>query len=472
MVQYPLNLRTTLGGDSERNPSWRGGYLSTMVAIVTAPDNEAMQRRVAGALTAAGLATGDRVALLVAPSAGLLATVLGSLRRGIIPVVLDPALPAAERAELLADCQPALVVDDEATLGRLLAGREVDLAPVPLGRPMHYTSGTTGRRKGVWSGVLDSDAARALFDEEIALWDFAGDDRHLVFSPLYHSAPLRFAMCTLLRGGTVILPGRFDPSAMLDVIARHRPTTAFCVPTQLRRIFAAADAGPGLPPLTDFRLLAHAGEPCPYPLKQRVVDAFPPGSVYEFYGSTEGQFTACSEAEWSTRPGSVGRARPGRTLRVDSDGVIWCRVPAHARFSYWGDPVKTAAAWRGDEFTVGDVGRLDSDGYLYLDGRRDDLVITGGVNVYPREVELVLAECPGVEEVAVFGVDDERWGQRLCAAVVGSASAEHLDGYGRERLTPARRPKDYYVVSDLPRTGTGKIRRLDLPGFLGLAPPA
>ncbi|HEV7897277.1 MAG TPA: AMP-binding protein [Planosporangium sp.] len=443
-----------------------------MAAIVTASDSEAQQRRAAGALTKAGLVPGDRVALLVTPSAGLLAAVLGSLRTGVIPVVLDAGLPAAERAELLGDCRPALVVDDAAGLDRLLAEPEAELAPVPLGRPMHYTSGTTGRRKGVWSGVLDSDAARALLDEEIALWGFRADDRHLVFSPLYHSAPLRFAMCTLLCGGTVILPGRFEPTAILDVIARHRPTTAFCVPTQLRRIFAAADAGGGLPPLDDFRLLAHAGEPCPYPLKRRVVDAFPPGSVYEFYGSTEGQFTTCSAAEWSARPASVGRGRPGRALRVDSDGVIWCRVPPHARFSYWGDPAKTTAAWRGDEFTVGDVGRLDSDGYLYLDGRRDDLVITGGVNVYPREVELVLAEYPGVDEVAVFGVDDERWGQRLCAAVVGSVAVEDLGGYARERLAPARRPKDYYLVADLPRTSTGKIRRLDLPGFLGLGSPA
>ncbi|GAA1824721.1 AMP-binding protein [Planosporangium flavigriseum] len=439
-----------------------------MVAIVTGSDSEELQRRVAGALASAGLEPGDRVALLLTPSAGLLAAVLGALRRGIIPVILDPVLPAAERADLLADCQPALVVSDDAALGELLTGPAAELAPAPLGRPMHYTSGTTGRRKGVWSGVLGPDAAQALLDEEVALWGFHAGDRHLVFSPLYHSAPLRFAMCTLLRGGTVILPGRFDPAAMLDVIARHRPTTAFCVPTQLRRLFAAADAGPGLPDLSSFRLLAHAGEPCPYALKRRVLDTFPPGSVYEFYGSTEGQFTTCSAAEWAARPGTVGHARPGRALRVDGDGVIWCRVPAYARFSYWGDPAKTAAAWRGDEFTVGDVGRLDADGYLYLDGRRDDLVITGGVNVYPREVELVLAECPGVEEVAAFGVDDERWGTRLCAAVVGSATADELDRYARQRLAPARRPKDYYVVTDLPRTSTGKVRRLDLPGFLGL----
>jgi long-chain acyl-CoA synthetase len=444
-----------------------------VVEIVKARDSEAQQRRIAGALGAAGLAAGDRVALLLPPSGGLLAAAIGALRRGVIPVVLDPALPATERAGLLDDCRPGLVVDTPAGLAALLAGPPADLAPVPLGRPMHYTSGTTGRRKGVWSGVLDEAGARALIDEEIALWGFGPADRHLVFSPLYHSAPLRFAMCTLLAGGTVVLPGRFDAAGILDVIADLRPTTAFCVPTQLRRLLAAAEGerggGPGLPPLAQFRLLAHAGEPCPYPLKRRVVDAFPPGSVHEFYGSTEGQFTACTAAEWEDRPGSVGRARPGRALRVDDDGVIWCRAPGHARFSYWGDPGKTAAAWRGDEFTVGDAGRLDDEGYLYLDGRRDDLVITGGVNVYPREVEVVLAEYPGVDEVSVFGVDDERWGQRLCAAVVGAVTVEGLDGYARARLPAARRPKEWFLVADLPRTSTGKVRRLDLPRVLGLA---
>ncbi len=434
-----------------------------MVEVVTAAGNLPSQRRVAGALAAAGVVAGDRIALLLPASGGLLAAVLGALRRGVVPVLLDPALPARERADLLADCRPALVVADGAGLAALLAGPPAELAPVPLARPMHYTSGTTGRRKGVWSGVLSEADAAALLAEETGLWRFDAADRHLVFSPLYHSAPLRFAMCTLLAGGTVLLPGRFEPAAVLDAIARYRPTTAFCVPTQLRRLFAAGE----LPPLTSFRLLAHAGEPCPYPLKHRLVEALPAGTVWEFYGSTEGQFTACSTAEWQAQPGTVGRARPGRTLRVAGDGTIWCGVPPFARFTYWDDPVKTAAAWHGDEFTVGDVGRLDDEGYLYLDGRREDLVITGGVNVYPREVELVLGECPGVEQVAVFGVPDDRWGQRLCAAVVGEVTPARLDGYARTRLPPARRPKDYFLVPELPRTATGKIRRLDLPAFVG-----
>ncbi|HZB72295.1 MAG TPA: fatty acid--CoA ligase family protein, partial [Acidimicrobiales bacterium] len=190
-----------------------------------------------------------------------------------------------------------------------------------------------------------------------------------------------------------------------------------------------------------------------------------------FYGSTEGQFTACPPDEWLARPGTVGRARPGRRLSTDPDGTIWCQVPAPARFTYWRDPVRTAAAWRGDAFTVGDLGRLDDDGYLWLDGRRDDLLISGGVNVYPLEVERALAACPGVAEVAVFGVPDERWGTRVCAAVVGDVEEEALRAHARERLAPAKRPKDVVRVAALPHTDRGKVRRSTLAADLGFAPP-
>lgn len=427
-------------------------------------------RRAAAVLAARGLEAGDRVALALPGSGDLLALVLGALRTGVVPVVLDPASPPAERAVLLQDADPALVVDSPDGLAALLAGSaRAELADVPLARPMHYTSGTTGRRKGVWSGVLAEPAARALVAEEAELWGFAHDDRHLVLSPLHHSAPLRFATLTLLAGGTVLLPGPFDPAAVLRAVAEHAPTSAFCVPAHLQRLHAHAAAHGGWPSTSSFRLLAHAGAPCPPAVRARTVEVLPAGSVWEFYGSTEGQFTACRAEEQVARPGTVGRARPGRELMVDPDGTIWCRVPEHARFSYWRDPTRTATAWRGDAFTVGDLGRLDADGYLYLDGRREDLVISGGVNVYPAEVEQVLAGCPGVLEVAVFGVDDERWGQRVCAAVVGPAEPAAVRGWARERLGPAKRPKDVYVVDDLPRTSTGKVRRLDLPSVLGLA---
>ena len=235
----------------------------------------------------------------------------------------------------------------------------------------------------------------------------------------------------------------------------------FVVPTHLQRLFAYWDEH-GTPDLSCFRLVAHAGAACPSALKQRVIELFPAGTTWEFYGSTEGQFTACRSEEWLVHPGTVGRARPGRTLTVDPDGTIWCSVPAHARFSYWQAPEKTAAAWRGDAFTVGDLGHVDDAGYLYLDGRREDLIISGGVNVYPAEVENVLSQHPDVREIAVFGVADDEWGQRVCAAVVGEVDFDALRAFAKAELAPAKRPKEYVRMDALPHTATGKVQRLRL----------
>jgi acyl-CoA synthetase (AMP-forming)/AMP-acid ligase II len=430
------------------------------VPVVRAVDSTSAQRRVAGALADRGIGRGDRLVVSATASPELLAVVLGALRTGVVPVVLDPALPAAERAELVADADPALDVGDDP--GQLLGDTEADLAPFPLARPMHYTSGTTGRRKGVWSGVLADDDARALATEEIDLWGFGPDDRHLVLSPLHHSAPLRFAAHTLLAGGEVLLPGPFDAARAARTITEQAPTTTFCVPTHLQRLLRE-DVD-----WSSFRLLAHAGAPCPEPVKRAVVAALPDGAVHEFYGSTEAQFTVCTTEDWLARPGSVGRARPGRTLSTDERGQLWCAVPRWARFEYWRAPEKTAAAWDGDRVTVGDLGRVDDDGTVWLDGRREDLVISGGVNVYPAEVEAVLDAHPGVVESAVFGVPDDDWGQRVVAAYVGTATPDELAAWARERLGPAKRPKSTRRLDELPRTSTGKVRRLDLPGVLGL----
>ncbi|RBY80469.1 AMP-dependent synthetase [Blastococcus sp. TF02-09] len=430
--------------------------------VVGAAASERDQRRAAAALADAGVRRGDRLLVSAAASPALLAVVLGALRTGVVPVVLDPGLPAAERAALAADADPALDVADHPA--RLLTGTaEAELADVPLARPMHYTSGTTGRRKGVWSGVLADDDARALAAEEIDLWGFHREDRHLVLSPLHHSAPLRFAIHTLLAGGEVLLPGPFDVARAAGAITELRPTTTFCVPTHLQRLLAQDGVD-----WSSFRRLVHAGAPCPEPLKRAVLQALPEGSVWEFYGSTEAQFTVCSPEDWLAHPGSVGRARPGRRLETDERGQLWCAVPRWARFEYWRAPEKTAAAWRGDRVTVGDLGRVDDDGVVWLDGRREDLVISGGVNVYPAEVEAVLDAHPGVVESAVFGVPDAEWGQRVVAAYVGEAEAGELAGWARERLAAAKRPKALHPVAELPRTSTGKVRRLDLPGVLGL----
>jgi long-chain acyl-CoA synthetase len=431
---------------------------------LTAASAEGAMRRVGGALRDSGVGDGDRVVFALPNSVGLLAALVGTMRAGAVAVPLNPSLLPHERGALVADAAPALVVDDDAALAALLDGPEVEIAPVPRSRPMHYTSGTTGRPKGVWSGLLDDAPAAALAAEEVDLWGFDPGDVNLVVSPLYHSAPLRFAAATLLQGGDVVVLPSFDASTLAAAVLAHRPTTAFVVPAHLQRLFASGER----PPLDSFRLVLHAGAPCPEPLKLAAIEAFGVDVLWEFYGSTEGQFTVCSSPEWLERRGSVGRARPGRALGVGDDGVLWCEVPDHARFTYWRDTDKTEAAWRGDAFTVGDLGRLDGDGYLWLDGRRDDLIITGGVNVYPLEVEQALADLPGLDDVAVFGVEDERWGQRVCAAVVGDVDPAAVLDRARARLAPYKVPKDVYVVAELPRTGSGKVRRSDLAAELGL----
>jgi len=435
------------------------------VERLRAAEAEDRQRRIAGGLAGLGVTEGDRVALVVPSSADLLLTVLAALRTGIVPVVLNAALTEREVGALVRDAQVVARLGP-ADLPALAEAAPVDLAPNPRARPMHYTSGTTGQPKGVWSGLLADDYAAALVAEEADLWGFTADDRHLVCSPLHHSAPIRFSAGTLLAGGEVLVLPRFTAEAFVEAVEAFAPTTAFLVPAHLQRL---REAGVPAQPseLSSFRLVAHAGAPCPDPLKRWALDRFPAGSIWEFYGSTEGQFTACPAAEWRERPGTVGRARPGRRLSVDDDGTIWCEVPAHARFTYWNAPEATERAWRGDAFTVGDLGRLDDDGYLYLDGRRDDLIISGGVNVYPLEVEQALHELDGVDEVAVFGVPDERWGQKVCAAVVGTASPEAVQAHARRRLAGYKCPKEVVVLDALPHTATGKVQRLVLADRFG-----
>lgn len=402
---------------------------------------------------------GDRVALVVPGSEAYVRAVIGLLAAGIVPIPLDPLLTPSERAALFADLAPTGVIESPADIEALAAANPIGL---PLARPMHVTSGTTGRPKGVWSGLLEPADAAALVAEERELWGINAADVNIVLSPLHHSAPLRFAIGTTLAGGRVVVPGPFDVATITTAIEETRPTTMFCVPAHLQRLFAYWD-DVGVPDLSSFRLVAHAGAPCPEHLKRRLIETFPADSTWEFYGSTEGQFTACRSEEWLRRPGTLGRARPGRTMTADPDGMLWCTVPEYARFEYFGAPEKTAAAWRetptGPAFTVGDLGRVDEDGYVYLDGRRVDLIISGGVNVYPAEVEQVLASVPGVDEIAVYGRADADWGQRVCAAYAGSVTEQSLRAYAREHLAAAKRPKEYQRVVSLPRTATGKVLR-------------
>ncbi|KQX76063.1 AMP-dependent synthetase [Aeromicrobium sp. Root472D3] len=439
---------------------------SSVPDVLTAARSEHQQRRVAGALRAHGLVAGDRVVLAVPGSASYVSVVLGAARSGIVPVPLDPRLTAHERDAIVADVSPRLVVTDDADLLALLDGPEAELDAAPRCRPMHFTSGTTGRPKGVWSGMLSPDDAAALVAEERDLWGFAPDDLDLVVSPIYHSAPLRFATGTILAGGSVAVLPRFDPAPFVAAVAELRPTSMFCVPAHLQRLFAHVDDHGLRPDVSSFRLVAHAGAPCPEPVRRRAHDLFGEDVVWEFYGSTEGQFTACPAPEWIARPGTLGHARPGRVVTADADGQLWCTVPSWAEFTYWEAPDKTARAWRdtpdGRAFSVGDLGRVDDDGHVFLDSRREDLIITGGVNVYPAEVEAVLETVEGLVDVAVHGRDDERWGQRVCAAYVGDVDEATLRAVAEERLAPPKRPKTYVRHDALPRTATGKVRRTEL----------
>lgn len=469
---------------------------SVEVEVLHAPDAEVRQRRAAAALLARGCSEGDRVAFALGSSADLICAVLGAARVGLIPVLLNATLTLTERDALADDAQPAVRVFDEAALAALTTERgaaadAVELAPYPLTRPMHYTSGTTGRPKGVTTGLWDDATARAVYEDEAAVWHFDPADLHLVCSPMYHTVSVRFSTNTLLAGGSLAILSRFDAGTALDALRRLRPTTAFLVPTHLQRILQQPGLGAD-ETFDSLRLLAHAGAPCPESVKLATMARARPGVVWEFYGSTEAQYTVCSPDDWLEHPGTVGRARPGRRLSIapvdrdgdlvdeestelvdQGEGAIWCEQPDFARFTYWRNPEATAHSWRGSACTVGDLGRLDPDGFLYLTGRRHDLIISGGVNVYPAEIENVLAAVPGVSEVAVFGLPDEQWGQKVCVAYVADAGSPSVEASLRDaasaRLAPYKRPKEYIAARDLPHTATGKLMRRAVPQHLGLA---
>ena len=435
----------------------------------------------AGSLEARGLGPGDRVAFCVASSADLLCAVLGASLVGIVPVVLSAQLLEAEREALLADADAAHQVLDGTALGDLFTGPTTELAALPLTRPMLFTSGTTGHPKGVTVGVWSEAQAAAVFDDERSVWHFDETDVHLVNSPLHHSVATRFAAGTLLSGGEVILTSHFDAPVVLDLLRSGSLTTTFLAPAHLQRLFDCGALGVD-ETFEGLRFVAHAGAPCPAPLKRAAIERFGAEALVEFYGSTEGQFTVCSTPEWLERPGTVGRARAGRRLflgplddeageQPDGVGTIWCEAPSFARFEYFGDPMSTSWAWAGDAFSVGDLGRLDEAGYLFLSGRRSDLIITGGVNVYPAEIEEVLGHLVGVLEVCAFGLDDERWGQRVCVAVVGAPGLRPADvaDHAAATLAPFKRPKEIHLVTELPVGPTGKVLRRALPGLLGVA---
>jgi long-chain acyl-CoA synthetase len=237
--------------------------------------------------------------------------------------------------------------------------------------------------------------------------------------------------------------------------------------------------------LSSVRKILHAAAPCPPEVKRRIMDVFPPGAVWEFYGATEGPGTIISPEEWLARPGSVGRPWPGVTVKILDDdgrevppgevGTIYLSALGSGKFSYRNAPEKTAGAFRGDFFTVGDMGWLDADGYLFIADRRTDMVISGGVNIYPAEIEAALHAHPDVVDAAVFGVPDDRWGESLHAVVEprrdAPLTAAAVQAWCRERLADYKTPRTVEFTAELPRDPNGKVlkRQLREPHWAGRA---
>ena len=447
------------------------------------------QRRLAGALLSAGLEEGDRVAVLARNSVESLELTTAALRAGLIPVPVNPLSTEPEAAYVIDDSGARWLFTDRAfeprpdlerivTFGdayeRIVDGAEpAEICGHVRGRPMHYTSGTTGAPKGVWVRPYKPRQAAQMSRDFTSYWTLASDDIHLVCSPLAHSAPHRFAIRTLEAGGTVALQSHFDAAETLAAIDLFNVTTTFMVPTHLERILALGDRALGRHDLSSIRLLIHAGAPIREGTKRKTIELFSADAVWEFYGSTEGQATRISATEWLRKPGSVGRPRDGAVILILDEagaalgpneiGAVWVKDPRIERFQYWRDRGKTRRAWRAGAFTVGDLGYVDDDGYLFLTGRADYTIITGGVNVYPQEVEAVLADHPGVREVIVYGVPDDEWGQEVRAAVVAADHAEvdrdDLIRWARGRLAGFKCPRRIEVVDHIARTPWGTLKR-------------
>ena len=334
----------------------------------------------------------------------------------------------------------------------------------------YYTSGTSGRPKAVLRDAVVPDVAIARAQALCGTYGVAEPDHvHLACGPLYHTAPSAYSHYALLFGQTVVLMPRFDARAALQLIERERVTWSHMVPINFVRILALDDAASF--DLSSLRRIVHAAAPCPVDVKRRIMALFPPDIVWEYYGATEGMGTMITAEEWERKPGSVGKPWPGMTVEIRDErgepckpnepGIVWISgVP----FRYGGDDEKTAAAWRGSFFTVGDMGYLDGDGYLFLTDRAQDMIITGGANVYPAEVEGVLFQHPSVADCAVVGIPDDEFGEGVHAIVEPRAplDAAELIDFARERLAHYKCPRSVELVERLPRDDNGKVAKRTL----------
>ena len=352
-----------------------------------------------------------------------------------------------------------------------------DRPPVePNGYPMFYSSGTTGRPKGIKPDLPTTPFGTPLILEPLleALYRFGADSVYLSTGPLYHAAPMGWSLCTQALGGRVAIMDRFDAENCLAMIEKHRVTHAQFVPTMFVRLLKLAPELRARYDLSSLQVVVHAAAPCPVAVKRQMIEWFGP-IVYEYYAGSEANcFFAVDSVEWLLHPGTVGKPLLGNPHVLDDDGVelaegeigqIWIEGPTS--FRYHNDEAKTATAYNDRGWsTLGDVGHLDGEGYLYLSDRRTDLIITGGVNVYPREIEDALAMHPAVADVAVIGVAHEEMGQEIVAVVepadgvVGDGAMEAvLMGHAADQLARFKQPRRVIFTDELPRLPSGKILR-------------
>lgn len=449
-----------------------------------------------------GLRAGDAITLLAPNRPEFVEVIYAGLRAGFRVTPLNWHMVAEEAAYVVRDCEAKVLIADprfeavaralaevlpDATrlavggtipgfesYDRALAGEASgDIEAPVLGSSMLYTSGTTGRPKGVFRIHSPMELLGAVLRSARLR---PGEDLALNTGPLYHAAPLRLNLALPLNNGVgVHLMDKWTPEETLALVERHRITHTHVVPTMFHRLLALPEAERRRHDLSSLRWVLHGAAPCSVAVKQAMIDWLGP-VLFEYYAGTEGGGTVISSQEWLARPGSIGRPAPGCRVEVRDDagrpvppgqsGRIFVYTAPEKRFVYFKDEGKTAAAWDGDWFTMGDIGFVDEDGYFFLSGRSAETIISGGVNIYPAEIDAVLHQHPAVEDVATVGAPNAEWGEEVVAVVQPAAGhppsdalAEEIRAFCRGRIADFKVPRRIDFVTALPRLETGKIQR-------------
>lgn len=435
----------------------------------------------AGELVQLGVRAGDYVCLVLPNGLEFVSVLVGVWKAGAVPVPLNDRLAAAELAALLSLIGPSAVVGgNAAAVGgrpRLASGHRpaphpgiaLDRAVVSPSWKAMASGGSTGRPKVIVA------TAPATVTEDLTGGDTSGaeSETSLITAPLSHNGPFYNLVRTLLLGGRAVLTGRFDPERLLAAVERERATQVYLVPTMMGRIWKLPAEVRRSYDLSSLRTVLHMGAPCPAWLKRAWIDWLGPDRLAELYSSTEGVvvFTATGR-EWLERPGTVGLPRGGEVQVRSPDGVslppgttglIWVRRDPELgpSYRYLGAAARAGSSgWESD----GDIGRVDEDGYLYLEDREADMILVGGSNVYPAEIEAAIGEHPAVLDCCVIGLPDDDLGQVPHAIVYATAAADQagLAEYAGQRLAAYKRPRSYEFVSSPLRGAAGKVRRRQL----------